>query len=83
MPSPRFTFWCPRGCGKRVVGLNVAKLHNAYVEDGKRFICYNCEENFDLDELKQYGNNISRVVRQQKVNKHDFSPKMPVGMNQW
>lgn len=79
----KFTFWCPICKYKRVVGLNVAALHNKYCEDGKRFICYNCEETFTIIELEAYGNNVNRVVRQQRMNQSDYSPRMPVGENTW
>jgi len=81
----RFTFWCPACHCKRVVGLNVAMLHNIHVEEGKRYVCYNCEEMFNLEELATYGNNINRVIRQKRMNLHEFSPKMPIeaGASQW
>ena len=85
MAVSRFTFWCPKCTTKRVVGLNVSMLHNIHVEEGKRYVCYNCEEMFTLGELEVYGNNINRVIRQKRMNKHEFSPKMPIeaGASQW
>jgi hypothetical protein len=40
---------------------------------------------FSLEELASYGNNINRVIRQKRMNLHEFSPKMPIeaGASQW
>lgn len=86
MARSKPTFWCPSGCGKRVVGLNVSSLHYAYCKDGKRFVCWNCETNFSVSELEAYGNNMSRIYRQQRLNderRNGTCPRMAAGMNEW
>jgi hypothetical protein len=85
MAKPNFTFWCPsgQGCGKRVVGLNFAQLHSKDCIDAKRFICWNCENQYSVEELEAYGNNMSRIYRQRINNKTHMSSIVAAGLNEW
>lgn len=75
MVRTRHTFWCVKGCGKRVDGKN-------QIGGRHKFICSECNTVFTVDELETC-NNMNRVRHQRLLARNPVNPSCSEELASW